>query len=50
MNRALQTLRGEDLISFRTKEVVINDVERLRQISGFNPNYLHLGGGKRDWH
>jgi CRP-like cAMP-binding protein len=47
-NRALQKLRRDGLISFKAKEVVINDLERLKQISEFNPNYLHLEGGKRD--
>ena len=47
-NRALQSLRSKDLITFRNREVVILDVARLQQLSGFNPNYLHLKGGKHD--
>lgn len=48
VNRALQKLRSQGLITFKDREVVINDLHRLQQIGGFNPNYLHLGGGKRD--
>ena len=47
-NRALKELRGEGLISFKAGKVVIHDLDRLKQMSGFNPNYLHLGGGKDD--
>lgn len=48
VNRALQSLRGEGLISFKAKVVVIKDLERLKKICGFNPNYLHLEGGRHD--
>ena len=47
-NRALQELRGEELITFKSRQVVLLDLERLRQKSGFDPNYLHLEGGKHD--
>ena len=47
-NRALQALRGKDLITFAQRKLVILDVDRLRKFSGFDPNYLHLRGGKRD--
>ena len=45
-NRALQSLRAKKLITLKAQEVVILDPERLYEMSGFNPNYLHLGGGK----
>lgn len=48
VNRALQELRRDGLITFRQKEVEILDVDRLRAMSAFNINYLHLTGGKRD--
>jgi CRP-like cAMP-binding protein len=42
VNRALQRLRGEGLISLQDKQLTIHDPERLAAISGFEPNYLHL--------
>jgi CRP-like cAMP-binding protein len=48
VNRALQELRTQGLIAFRANTLVIPDITRLRVKSGFNPNYLHLEGGKRD--
>ncbi len=30
------------------KHVVILQPERLTDLAGFNPNYLHLGGGEED--
>ena len=48
VNRTLQLLRAQNLITLKHRAMVINDVERLRAMSGFNPNYLHLVGGKRD--
>jgi CRP-like cAMP-binding protein len=42
VNRVLQRLRGEGLITLKGKQLVILDVERLKTFSGFNPNYLHL--------
>ena len=46
INRALQTLRGQGLVSVGQKEVAILDIDRLRAISQFDPNYLHLKGGR----
>jgi CRP-like cAMP-binding protein len=46
MNRTLQTLRGHNLITTQGKRVYINDVTRLMEFSGFNPNYLHQEGGR----
>ena len=42
VNRVLQRLRGDGLITLRGKRLVIPDVERLNAFSGFTPNYLHL--------
>ena len=47
VNRSLQVLRGEGLITLRHREVVLEDPARLRRFSSFNPNYLHLTGGKQ---
>jgi CRP-like cAMP-binding protein len=46
MNRTLQALRGHNLITTQGKRVYINDVTRLMEFSGFNPNYLHQEGGR----
>jgi len=45
VNRVLQRLRGDGLITFKSKNLVILDVERLEAFSGFTPNYLHLAQG-----
>jgi CRP-like cAMP-binding protein len=42
VNRTLQELRGEGLITSQGKTLVINDWERLRQVAQFNPDYLHM--------
>lgn len=47
MNRALQALRERKLITFKSKHLVILEPEKMYAFSGFDPNYLHLGGGKR---
>ena len=43
MNRVIQKLRKEKLITLTGKNLVILDFDRLAEVSGFNPNYLHLG-------
>ena len=55
VNRVLQKLRHEGLISFGGKSVVIHDWDRLREIGDFSPSYLHLneksdgsGSGRRE--
>ena len=48
MNRSRQALRGDDLVVFKSRQLVIPDIDRLRKIAQFNSNYLHLDGGKRD--
>ncbi|HLL30179.1 MAG TPA: Crp/Fnr family transcriptional regulator [Allosphingosinicella sp.] len=42
VNRVLQRLRSEDLISFRQGLLTIHDYRALEKASGFNPNYLHI--------
>lgn len=42
VNRSLQELRHEGLIELERKQLRILDLERLMNISMFNPNYLHL--------
>ena len=48
VNRTLQSLRQEQLIRISRKSITILDLPRLRALSGFHPNYLHLEVGKRD--
>jgi CRP-like cAMP-binding protein len=42
VNRVLQRMRSEGLISFARGALTIHDYHRLEQASGFNPNYLHI--------
>ena len=42
VNRTLQRMRSEGLISLRRSALTIHDYGRLQDASGFNPNYLHL--------
>lgn len=42
VNRVLQRLRSEDLISLRQGVLAIHDYRRLEEASGFNANYLHI--------
>lgn len=42
VNRTLQSLREKKLIRTSSHSTTILDLERLRELSGFNPNYLHL--------
>ena len=44
VNRVLQELRKEELISFKNRTVVIKDWERLSHVGQFDPSYLHIGG------
>ena len=41
INRVLQRLRGEGLISIENKRMAILDWVRLKAFAQFNPNYLH---------
>ncbi len=47
VNRVLQSLREEQLVSFRGKRLTILDFDRLKERAGFNPNYLHLKSPSR---
>ena len=42
VNRSLQALRAKGIIFFKDRRLVIPDVDRLRAMCHFNPNYLHL--------
>src|SRR5574338_313080 len=42
VNRTLQELRRDGLIELERKQLHILDLERLIDVSMFNPNYLHL--------
>jgi CRP-like cAMP-binding protein len=42
VNRSLKYLRAADLVTFRSGQIVILDLERLCAYSGFNPSYLHI--------
>jgi CRP-like cAMP-binding protein len=42
VNRTLQELRRDGLIELERKQLHILDLERLRDVSMFNANYLHL--------
>jgi CRP-like cAMP-binding protein len=42
VNRVLQRMRSDDLISFKGGWLTIHDYRGLEKASGFNPNYLHI--------
>jgi CRP-like cAMP-binding protein len=42
VNRVLQDLRAEGLITSHGKTLIINDWERLQQVAQYNPDYLHV--------
>jgi CRP-like cAMP-binding protein len=42
VNRVLQSMRADGLISLRRSALEILDYRRLEDAAGFNPNYLHL--------
>lgn len=48
VNRVLQQLREDGLISLQGRLVTILDLPALTRFSTFNPNYLHLRNGPRD--
>jgi CRP-like cAMP-binding protein len=47
INRVLQELRANGLITLRNKHLTIHDVAALKEFAEFNPNYLHLKNGPR---
>ena len=42
VNRVLQRMRAEGLIELRRGSLRLRDQPRLEEISGFDPNYLHI--------
>ena len=42
INRTLQEMRREGLIELSDRQLRIIDLERLKRVSMFNPNYLHF--------
>jgi CRP-like cAMP-binding protein len=48
VNRMLQKLRADNLITLRGKVLTILDPERLMQAAGFDPRYLEVRGGPSD--
>lgn len=42
VNRVIQRMRSEGLISISGKILTIHDMRELKKIAGFDPNYLHL--------
>ena len=42
VNRVLQRMRSEELISFSHGALAIHDYRKLEKASGFNANYLHI--------
>ena len=42
INRVLRRLRERGLMTFSNRKVVIQDLDALKQVGGFNPLYLHL--------
>ncbi len=44
VNRTLQDLRGNGLITSKGKRMIVNDVDRLFAFAEFNPKYLHQMG------
>jgi CRP-like cAMP-binding protein len=46
VNRVLQELRAKDLIRSKGTQVTIPDWEKLKEVAGFDPLYLHVGQGR----
>ena len=46
VNRSLQSLKSADLVTFKGRKIVITDMGRLKKVSGFHDNYLHLNTTK----
>lgn len=44
VNRTMQQLRSDGIIIVSRRMMIIPDLERLRQIGGFDPQYLHTPG------
>jgi CRP-like cAMP-binding protein len=48
VNRSLKELREAGLVTMESREIVIPNMDRLWEYSGFTPRYLHLTGGKKE--
>lgn len=46
VNRSLQSLQSKGLLTISRGRVKFHDIEQLHDLCHFNPNYLHLDGGK----
>jgi CRP-like cAMP-binding protein len=46
VNRTLQALRRQKLITLEGGKLTIQDLDALKEVSFFNPDYLHLDYGK----
>ena len=44
VNRVLQQFRRERLITLAQRRLVLRDIQRLREVAGFDDAYLHLAG------
>jgi CRP-like cAMP-binding protein len=44
VNRSLQELRGTGLMSHKGRQLTIHDLDEFREVSLFEPAYLHLDG------
>ena len=42
VNRMLQKMRADGLITLADRHLTIHDIDRLKQVAGFDSNYLHL--------
>ena len=45
INRMMQELRGQGLVTSKGKRLIVNDLEKLMAFADFNPNYLHYPKG-----
>lgn len=42
VNRVIQRMRTEGLVSIKRKMIRVHDLPRLRELCGYDPSYLHL--------
>ena len=42
VNRTIQELRNRDLVVLKDKTLTIPNLDALKSVAMFNPNYLHL--------
>lgn len=50
VNRVIQRMRAEKLISLAKRELIIHDPAQLRAVAEFESNYLHLGRRPEEAH